>query len=179
MHAAKRESALQAKSSEQAKITSVDSGNTYINKEGWLLPDLSRFDVTGSANLEAKSNDGRSVVIKYTEYGYLHSSEVVTEEPFKSISSIGKLSSLGPISIYGVRVYEKNNRRFGYRLQVVRVFLDENKKVVERGGALFFFTYYDKDGDGIFEAVTLDETDKGITSFQDPPTLPDWILLKS
>lgn len=164
-----------------SKITLSGDGKSAINEDGWEIPALASFNKRRTATLEEKTGDGKSVKINLTEYIQNPSAEVITEEPFKSISAGPDPSwkSIGSMSIIDLTEFDVNGNKFAYKLGVVRVALDTQRKVVERAGSVFPLMYYDEDGDGKFETLILEEQNsRGTNGFNIAPQIPQWVLQK-
>lgn len=147
-----------------------DGGKTLVMKTGWHPPEVVP-EKSKEYQFKAKTRDGREVSVKSTFYQPIFG---VLVEPVSS-EHVG----LGPLAIQAVKEYKVKNRTFACAVQVNRVEIDPGTNAITSShGSVFFFTYYDEDGDGTFETLALDERgDKfGHISFALPPHVPNWVL---
>ena len=154
------------------QINSSGKSETFINENGWEIPNLSSSKIS-SFNPKLKVKDIGNVTVNMKEYE--PSINIITDEPFASINQ-----SLGQIKYRTIHEYSINNHIFCYKIQANRVTVDEKTgSITQSSGSLFFFSYYDENGDGIFETLVLDEVGpSGFSIFSDPPHIPKWVLQK-
>lgn len=156
-----------------AYIFSSKHGTKFINEEGWEIPGLLESKKIAIYHPQIQIGSGNYVDMDLIEYR--PASQIVTEEPFRSLSEIpdSTVRSFGQINIYDIREYQINGHKFCYRVQANRMFINKETGISSQAGALFFFSYYDEDGDGKFESLELDES-----GLSDPPNIPQWVWQK-
>lgn len=140
--------------------TLVNGGRSYRKEDGWKIPVIS-VNKAKKYKLAVPAPDGRSKMIEVAQVDFDETQ--LTTEPYAAIGS-----DLGTLRFHGAFIYSFRGKTFCYKFEVTRV---------ASGGMLFFFAYYDEDGDGLFETAILDEIGtNGRASFLNPPHLPEWIL---
>ena|ERR1044072_1534802 len=148
-------------------VSSSSNAKKYIKEGGWKVPDLNSSRRTLTLSKKVNLNNA-SVRVLITEFE--PTTEILTDEPFKTINLSIELIHINTIRIYSVRGHV-----FCYRIQADEASKDNKQRTVY-GGMLFFFSYYDEDGDGKFESLVLDEVDSsGNNSFYAFPHLPKWL----
>ncbi len=150
------------------EIRSSKGGRSFLRSEGWPIPQIS-LEQGQKTTQEIENENKRKIKTDLTDVD-LHPF-LVTTEPF---TSIGR--NMGKLQIQRARMYAIRDRAFCYKFLANLVKVDENSnEVLSSSGSLFFFAYYDEDGDGIFETLYLDEIGSlGVPSFFDRPHLPVW-----
>lgn len=151
-------------------ITSSDGSRVFVREEGWPILDLSSGKKTKFKEV-AETKDGQRIKVDVTSFHL--APFVVTDEPFASIGD-----KMGKVEIGAVLEFKARNRVFCYKFQVNRVTVYENTNTVRSSsGSVFFYAYYDEDGDGKFESLVLDEIGRsGYSSIANPPHVPKWVL---
>lgn len=150
------------------EVQSTKGGGRFLRSEGWAIPQIS-WEKGQKTTKEIETDNKRKIKTDLTEVD-LHPF-LVTAEPFASIGQ-----NIGKIQIQTARAFAIRDQVFCYKFLVNRVEIDDQTNAIRSSsGSLFFFAYYDEDGDGIFETLYLDEIGKlGVPSFYDPPHLPVW-----
>lgn len=157
-------------SDRQTDFVQVDK-QIFVRKDGWKVPEIP-WEKGQKTIQQTKSDRGKQVGIELVE---------IEPHPFPVISEPLGESEGGSrkIQIQNARAFSFRNQIFCYRFLVNHVKVDDDAKVFSSIGALFFFSYYDEDGDGIFETLYFDEPGPtGTPSFFAPPHLPKWILVE-
>ncbi len=152
-------------------IKRPDGGTTFLRSDGWPVPffgeaEREEFDTS------ITTSDGRSVKVHRT---------VIKTDPL-SLYIYNPLYLMG-IGLERVRLNEVKEYRtaagaFCYRFQVNDAYVDEATNKVITRGFLYSYSYYDEDGDGVFESLVISEKDlNGLKGFQNEPHLPKWSTL--
>lgn len=156
------------------EVQSSKGGRRFIRGgEGWAIPQIS-WEKGKKTTKEMETEDKRKIKTDLTEVDVRPF--LVTAEPFVSIGE-----NIGKVQIQTARQFAIHNQAFCYKFLVNRVEIDDQTNAVRSSsGSVFFFAYYDEDGDGSFETLYLDEIGKlGVPSFYDLPHIPAWILQKN
>jgi hypothetical protein len=153
-------------------VVSSDGSKVFVREDGWQIPDLS-LGKESKSKVVAETKDGQRIKVDVKDFEL--SPYVVTDEPFASVDY-----KIGKTQLRTVREYAVRNRVFCYMIQVNRITVFENTNTVRSSsGSLFFYAYYDEDGDGKFESLVFDEIGRfGLSSFVNPPHVPKWVLQK-
>ena len=147
---------------------SFDKGQTFIKGGGWAIPSLTPSKTTIFTQ-KVVTKAKKKVTVTVTDYELQNN--IVTDEPFASIKK-----DFGQNQYLTIREYKIKNRIFSYKIQVTPVSINKTTGAITSIGGLFYFAFYDEDGDGKFETLALDETISGISSFINPPHIPQWLL---
>lgn len=146
-------------------------GTKYVKDEGWQIPGLDVSDRKKTDIWIVDIGTGKKVDINATDYDPIPA-DVITEEPTKLLNP-----NFGLIHIYAIKEFAKDNRKFCYKVQAERAAIDEKTGKHSYAGVLFFFSYYDEDGDGKFETLIFDErNNQGRSDFHLSPHIPQWLL---
>lgn len=152
-----------------AQIQKSVDGKVYLRKDGWPIPSLSgaKKDEEFERILDSQ---GRSVTISGTTFLMQHPFPI-TKEPFASIGY-----NFGKIQIHKILEYRTPRGVFCYKFEANRVTVEEgSNRIVSTEGVIFSYSYYDEDGDGIYESLYVSETDKS-GRISNVPHIPQWLL---
>jgi hypothetical protein len=154
------------------EIRRSDGGKTFVRDDGWPIPS---FDEAKREELETSipSGDGRSVKVHRAVINPL--SLLYTGNPLHSIGMRSR-----DILIHKVKEYRTSAGIFCYKFQVNDAGVDESTNELRpTRGLLYSYSYYDEDGDGIFESLIYDEKDRfGHEGFVGEPHVPKWAIAK-
>jgi hypothetical protein len=149
-----------------------DGGKTFVREDGWPIPS---FDEAKREEFETSipSSDGRSVKVHRT---VIDPPLLFTGNPLHLIGMRSK-----DILIHKVDAYRTSVGIFCYKFRVNDAVVDESTHQVRpTRGLLYSYSYYDEDGDGVFEALVFDEKDRfGHTGFEGEPHIPEWAIAKA
>jgi hypothetical protein len=154
----------------QPEIRRSDDGKTFIRSDGWPIPDFGEAEreefVTSITTAEGRSVQvGRTVIDPLSLY---------TENPLYLID-IGAEK----IRINKVKEYRTSAGIFCYRFLANDAVVDESTNKLRTRGFLYSYSYYDENGDGVFESLVISEKDRhGWKGFQNEPHLPAWSIAK-
>jgi hypothetical protein len=138
-----------------------NGGIKFVKEKGWEIPDFSLSKKKETYSLPIEISESEKITVTVTNYE-IENEDLVTDEPFKSIN----WNNIGKIQIRELKEFSIKGHKFCYKIQANRI----------GHGSLFYFAFYDDDGDGVFETLLLDEKDKsGLSSFHLPPHIPSWL----
>jgi hypothetical protein len=164
-----------AEKTETEQIMPSNDGKKFEKAEGWEIPFLSSSVVKAKRRGNPDSKGKQSAVIAYVDYE--PPSEVLTEDPLKEVVGTPNFSykSLGLLKVTSIREFSVNNRKFCYQVRFQRASVNKETGSRSYGGSLFFYSYYDEDGDGKFESLVIDEVNNsGISAFGLVGHIPKW-----
>ena len=153
-------------------IQRSDDGKVFVRDGGWPIPSLASAE-NDEFEYSVIFADGRKVEVNGKLFRLDLS--VIMDNP---LSAIGWAD--GKIRINKVKEYRTAAGMFCYKFLVNQADVDEStNRIRSTRGVLFSYSYYDEDGDGVFESLFLDETDRrGRQGFESEPHLPKWLLGK-
>lgn len=137
-----------------------DKGRIFIKESGWFIPNLN-LGKRSKHTFKVKVQGERKVKLKVTYYNFLD--VIDTNEPLTPLGIVSEKIRYQQISEYKIK-----DQIFCYKIS----FSYTSYPVV------YFFSYYDEDGDGKFESLVVDEVINGRASFFNVPHIPQWLLKK-
>jgi hypothetical protein len=155
------------------EIRRSDGGRTFVKADGWSIPSLAAAE-REEFETSITTAGGRSVKVYRT---------VIKTDPL-SLFTGNPLHLIGmrskDIRINKVKEYRTSAGIFCYKFLVNDADVDENtNKVRSTRGLLYPYSYYDEDGDGVFESLVFDEKDRfGHQGFEGEPHVPEWAIAK-
>jgi hypothetical protein len=155
------------------EIRRSDGGKTFVREEGWPIQS---FDGAEREEFETSmtTTGGRSVKVNRT---------VIKTDPL-SVFSANPLHLIGmrskDIRINKVKEYRTSAGIFCYKFLVNDAEVDESTgELRSTRGLLYSYSYYDENGDGVFESLVVDEKDRnGRSGIESEPHLPEWAIVK-
>jgi len=151
------------------QIQRSEDGKTYVRKDGWPIPS---FDEAKREEFETSitTTEGRSVKV-YRTFIKVDSALLFFSNPLHLIDM-----GIKDILIHQVIEYRTSAGIFCYKFLVNDADVDESTgELRPTRHVLHPYSYYDEDGDGIFESLVLNETDRnGRKGFAAEPHLPAW-----
>jgi len=136
--------------SETAKRTDIpcQPDGSYINSEGWSLPNLYGVKASGTRKERLKDSAGNPLE---ATIGNFVLDDTFTDEPFRSIGA-----NYGTIKISNVQQFSRNGATFAYLVFAQRTVYDPADRTYSGTGITFFYAFVDRDGDGKFETLLRD-----------------------
>lgn len=150
-------------------IRRLENGKTFVRADGWPIPSLGEAEREEFAT-SIMTSDGRSVEV--------HSTVIRTDPLPLYVENPLYLIDIGAekIRINKVKEYRTSAGVFCYRFLANDAIVDENTNKLRTRGALYPYSYYDEDGDGVFESLIISEEDRNRRKgFEIEPHLPDWV----
>ena len=149
----------------------ADGGRTFTRDDGWPIPS---FHGAPREEFETSllSATGRSVKVYRTVVGTRSSPSLpYIANPLHLVGGSSKV-----VLIHRVTEYRSSAGIFCYQFLVNDPGFDENANTVYPiRSVLYPYSYYDEDGDGIFESLVLNEKDRnGRLGFGREPHVPEW-----
>lgn len=155
------------------EIRRSDGGRTFLLAEGWAIPSLAAAE---REEFEASitTPNGRSVKVRRTVI-QTDPLSLITDNPLYLVS-IG----LEKVRLNKVQEYRTVAGVFCYQFKVNDAEVDEStNRVRSTRGFLYAYSYYDEDGDGVFESLVINEKDRfGRKGFESQPHVPEWAIVK-
>lgn len=155
------------------EIRRPDGGRTFLLVDGWAIPSLAAAE-REEVETSIPTAGGRSVAVRRT----------VIKTDTLSLIVDNPLYPVG-IGLKYVRLNKVKQCRtmagvFCYTFHVNDADVDEStNKVRSTRGYLYAYSYYDEDGDGVFESLVFDEKDRfGHEGFYSEPHVPEWAIAK-
>lgn len=154
------------------EIQRSEDGQTYVRKDGWPIPSFGEAE-REEVETFIPTAEGRTVKVYRTSIK-VHSFLLFTGNPLHFIG-IGRKDIL----IQAVKEYRTSAGIFCYKFLVNDADVDENTgKLLPTRHILYPYSYYDEDGDGIFESLVISEKKDrfGHEGFYGEPHLPNWAV---
>ena len=155
------------------EIRRPDGGRTFLLADGWAIPSLAAAE-REEFETSIPTAYGQSVKVRRT---------VIKTDPL-SLFTGNPLHLIGmhskDIRINKVKEYRTSAGIFCYNFQVNDAAVDESTNELRpTRGLLYSYSYYDEDGDGVFESLIYDEKDRfGHQGFEGEPHVPEWAIAK-
>lgn len=152
------------------EIRRSDGGTTYLRAEGWPIPSFGEAE-RKEFELSITTANGRNVKAYRTH--------IRTDPLSLYIDNPLYLIGIGfeRVRLNEVKEYRTSAGVFCYRFQVNDAYADESTNKVVSRGFLYSYSYYDEDGDGVFESLIISEKDRhGRKGFQNEPHIPEWSI---
>lgn len=153
-------------------IRRSDGGTTFLRVDGWPIPSFAGAE-REEFETSIMTSDERSVKAHLT---------VIRTDPLSLIIDNPLYftgTGLEKVRVNKVKEYRTSAGVFSYRFLVNDADVDKNtNEVRSTRGFLYSYSYYDEDGDGVFESLVVSEQDRsGLKGFQNEPHLPEWSTL--
>lgn len=153
------------------EIRRSDGGTTFQRADGWPIPFFGEATREEFATSIVTSY-GRRVKVQMT---------VIQTDPLSLIIDNPLYfngTGLEKVRVNKVKEYRTSGGVFCYRFLVNDAEVDKStNKVRLTRGFLYPYSYYDLDGDGVFESLVVSEKDRnGLKGFQNEPDIPDWVV---
>jgi len=136
------------------QVVPVGRTNKYIKKDAWEVPGLTKGKVVDTSNY-VTTIEGRRFSVNVKSYAI--SEDILIEDPAKFLENLpeSRSPSLGLLRVHAIKEFEINGRIFCYQVRFMRAGVDPITGKVGYGGGLFFYSYYDDDGDGKIESLVV------------------------
>ena len=155
------------------EIRRPDGGRTFLLVDGWAIPSLAAAE-REEFETSIPTADGRSVKVRRTVI-QTDTLSLIVDNPLYPVG-IG----LKYVRLNKVKEYRTVAGVFCYTFHVNDADVDEStNEVRSTRGYLYAYSYYDEDGDGVFESLIINEKDRfGRKGFYSEPHLPEWAIAK-
>lgn len=144
----------------QTQYAGINENSNSISQEIWEIPSLKNSKESETSFIKVESDEGIEMEVMIVEH---------ILEPYQIIENPNK--KLGKIAVQKVRIFSFNSKQFSFKLNAQLASFNKEKKEWEGQGPIFFYTFYDNDGDGTFETNSLDRNENFFTK----PKIPKWI----
>ena len=156
------------------EVRRSDGGTTFVREDGWPIPSFGEAE-REEFETSITTARGRSVQLYRT---------VIRTDP-QSLFTGNPLHLIGvgskDIRINTVKEYQTLAGIFCYKFLVNDADVDVSTNEVRATRRfLYAYAYYDEDGDGVFESLTINEKDRfERNGFESEPHVPEWAIARA